>query len=60
MRAMTAWMSSSVAAGFMTIIICAFLLKETWLERYDEWELRRSALRPWVWATPECVDRAPS
>jgi hypothetical protein len=44
----------------MTIIIWCVLLKETWLERYDEWELRRSALRPGVWATLECVDRAPS
>src|SRR4051794_27140553 len=43
MRAMTAWMSSSVAVGFMTIIIW-LLLKGTWTETVRR--VRAPALGP--------------
>src|SRR4051794_9078228 len=45
MRAMTDWMSSSVAVGFITIIMCVLLKGPGW-ERYGVLELRRSALGP--------------
>ena len=45
MRAMTAWMSSSVAVGFMTIIICV-LLEISWLETVRR--VVSPALGPWA------------
>ena len=57
MRAMTAWMSSSVAVGFMTIIIW-LLLKGTWTETVRR--VRAPALGP---SAPWCgrrVTRRPS